>query len=189
MDTVLYDVGRKPTIKPTKVPILDRLGAKIVLDERGNRVLTAKKEFRQTGDKEKGYVLQERPMTPEEWGEKLNSDIAERPDFYFQRQEIPRMDADLEEYQFELWDIQRTIRDAQLNDRHYRTVNKNSCGYCTYFSICSNSGFNINELPEGFVRVSDIHPELEREEMNEHRSPISTEESTTTATSESATAF
>lgn len=171
IDTVLYDVARKPTIKPTKVPILDDLGAKIVLNESGTRVVNANKEWRQTGDKDKGYTLQERAMTPDEWGEKLNDDIAKRPDFYFQRVEVPRLDDDLEEYKQELWDIQLTIRDAQKNDRHYRTVNKNSCGFCSYFNLCSNRGFDHRkELPEGFVRVDDVHPELERKESNGHDS-------------------
>lgn len=169
VDTVLYDVARKPTIGPTKVPILDELGAKIVLNGSGIRVKTDRGLWRQTGDKEKGYVLQDRPMTAEEWGEKLNNDIAERPDFYYQRVEIPRMDADLREYEEELWEIQKVYRDAQLNNRWFRTVNKNTCGFCPVFQLCSNREFDPDgELPIGFVRVNDVNPELSlnREESN-----------------------
>ncbi len=161
VDTVLYDVARKPTIAPTNVPILDADGLKIVLDCDGNRVLTKQGKPRQTGDTELGYVLQSRPMTAEEWGEKLNNDIAERPDFYFQRVEVPRMDADLLEYEYELWDIQLTIREAQKSDRWFRTVNKNTCSFCPVFDLCSNRDFDPNgPLPAGYVRVANTHPEL-----------------------------
>lgn len=168
VDTVLYDVIRKPTIKPEMVPIRDELGVKIVLDQHGVRVRTAQGKYRQTGDKDLGYVLQERPMTPDEWGEKLTADITTRPDFYFARVEIPRLESDIDEFRYELWDVQQSIRDAQKNDRHYRTVNKSTCPYCEYFGLCSSSVdvSGSNPLPEGFVRVYDIHPELERENAN-----------------------
>lgn len=169
VDTVLYDVARKPTIKPSTIAITDELGAKIVLDQRGQRVRTAKGEWRQTGDTNQGYVLQTRQMTADEWGEKLSNDIAERPDFYFQRVEVPRLDQDLSEYQSEIWEIQQTIRAAQKSGRWYRTVNKNSCGFCPYFDICA-SGKTITvdaPPPEGFEFVGDLHPELER--LNDER--------------------
>lgn len=160
VDSVLYDVTRKPTIKPTDVPLTDADGVKIVLDRDGMRVRNANgKTWRQTADTEKGYVLQTRPMTVEEWGQKLTDDIAERPEFYFQRQEITRLDQDLEECRRENWDIQETIRQAQLNNAHYRTCNRNSCGFCSYFDLCT-TGFDPSRIPEGFVKISNLHPEL-----------------------------
>lgn len=163
VEGVLFDLGRKPTIQTTAVPLLDELGCKIVLDAHGERVRTGNKLWRQTGDKEKGYTLQTRPMTVEEWGDKLNNDIAERPDFYYARHEIARLDQDLDEFQAELWDIQTTLREAQRSGRWYRTANKNTCGFCPYFNLCA-SGFDASRdaLPEQFERVDDCHPELER---------------------------
>ncbi|HEX5103753.1 MAG TPA: PD-(D/E)XK nuclease family protein [Pirellulaceae bacterium] len=166
VQTVLYDVTRKPTIAATDVPVLDELGAKIVLNEFGTRVKTERGQWRQTGDKDKGYVLQSRPMTTEEWGEKLSKDIAARPDYYFARVEVPRLDQDLDEYQAELWEIQQLIRDAQKNNRWFRTVNKNTCGFCPYFGICSGGSSFNGTPPEGFELVSDCHPELERTHVN-----------------------
>lgn len=162
VDCVLYNATQKPTIKPTNVPILDKLGMKIVLDARGERVVTGKGQFRQTGDSEKGYVLQQRPMVPDEWGNKLADDIAARPDWYYARNEIPRLDQDLAEFETELWDIQKVIRDAQWHDRHYKTCNKNTCSWCPYFGICTSGWKKEDALPEGFVRVEDTHPELMR---------------------------
>jgi hypothetical protein len=106
-------------------------------------------------------------MTTAEWGEKLSEDIAKRPDYYFARVEVPRLDQDLKEYAEELWEIQQLIRDAQKNNRHFRTVNKNTCGFCSYFSICSGATtFNPKSPPEGFELVGDRHPELERTHVN-----------------------
>lgn len=160
VDCVLYDVLRKPSIKPTEIPELDQNKQKIVLDANRERVYTKTGAPRQTGSTSDGWYVQSRPMTIQEWGEKLNSDIGERPEFYFQRVEIARMDDDLRETEEELWDLQKTIRDAQLTGRWYRTVNRNTCQYCPFDAICDRSDFT--DLPEGFVRVQDIHPELER---------------------------
>jgi hypothetical protein len=159
-EAVLYDVTRKPTIKPGQVPILDALGAKVVINQFGDRVKTDRGEWRQTGDKERGYVLQARRMTPEEWGEKLNEDIGQRPEFYFARVEVPRLDQDLDEYQSELWEIQQTIRDAQRTGRWFRTVNKDTCSWCSVFGLCTEGWKPGDPLPEGFERVENVHPEL-----------------------------
>jgi hypothetical protein len=167
-ETVLYDVCRKPTIKPGDVPILDAAGGKIVLDRQGDRVRTERGVYRQTGDKEKGYTLQTRPMTATEWGEKLSADIAERPDFYFVRREVPRLDQDLDRYEVELWDIYQALRDAKKHDRWWRTVNKHTCPYCPYFNICSADVDISGAAPEGFEFVYDKHPELTRENQNGH---------------------
>jgi radical SAM protein with 4Fe4S-binding SPASM domain len=158
-DTVLYDVARKPGIKPELVPILDQLGVKIVLDANGERVKTKTGLWRTTASTADGYVVQSKPMTPEEWGEKLSSDIAERPQYYFCRQEIARLDQDLREYQCELWDVQQAMRDAQKNNAWYRTVNKNTCKFCDYFDLCSK-GCDPSAVPPGFRLIDDKHPEL-----------------------------
>lgn len=189
VDTVIYDVARKPTIAPTDVPILDENGLKIVLDSTGERVrnTTGKKEFRQTADKEKGYVLQTRPMTVQEWGEKLTADIVERPDYYFCRTELPRLDGDLAETEQELWEIQLAIRDAQKTGHWYRTTNKNTCPFCPYDSICDRK-LEPGEVPEGFEILETKHPELdiERKENVSHSSSAASAASTTSPTSPAA---
>lgn len=171
--TVLYDVARKPTIGATDVPVLDSLGAKIVLDKYGDRVKTERGVYRQTGDKEKGYALQTRPMTPEEWGEKLTNDIIERPDFYYRREEIPRLESDLDEFASEVWDVSKTILDANRFSRHYRTVNKNTCSFCSYFDLCSTGVKLTTIAPAGFEFVSNIHPELKTETVHVDHAPAS----------------
>ncbi len=166
---VLYDVVRKPTIRPSAVPILDADGLKIVLDEAGNRVYNKPKKKadtigppRQTGDTALGYTLQTRPMSPEEWGDKLLGDIKERPEWYYARVEIARLDSDLDEMRDEVWDIQKTLRDTQAKGRWYKTVSRDTCPFCPFFGLCtSRFDPSTGEIPEGFIKVDSVHPELE----------------------------
>jgi hypothetical protein len=163
IQTVLYDVTRKPEIGPLQIPLLDGDGFKIVLDAAGERVRTKDgKKWRESGDKEQGWVLQCRIQTAREFGERLTADIAARPDYYYRRQEIPRLDKDIEEFRYELWQMQQQMRDSQKGGRWFR--NTSSCigfGRCPYFDICTNGRDVSESTPEGFVRVENIHPELE----------------------------
>jgi CRISPR/Cas system-associated exonuclease Cas4 (RecB family) len=159
---VLYDAIRKPTIKPSQIPILDADGLKIVLDEAGERVFSAVKPHkpRQAGDAKKGWVLQTRPMAPDEWADKLLGDIGERPEWYFARIEIARLDDDIEEMRDEIWEIQHVIKNAQQQDRWYKTVSRDTCGFCSYFGLCGSKWRDNGDVPDGFVKVDDVHPEL-----------------------------
>ncbi len=164
VSAVLYDVARKPTIKPTPVPVLDGDGLKIVLDNAGQRVLTGQGKPRQTADTSLGYVVQTRPMTVEEWSDKLWTDIADRREYYFARVEVARLDSEIDECVQELWDQAKTIREAQRYSRHYRTVSRNLCVWCAYFGLCSSKrDVTSGEWPEGFEYVNDIHRELQME--------------------------
>jgi len=161
VSTVLYDVVRKPMIRPSNIPVVDVDGLKIVTDQNNVRVFTKAGQPRQSADAKQGYTLQTRRMTPTEWGERLNEDIGNRPDWYFARTEVPRLDDELNECRQELWDIQKSLRDAQRNNRWYRTCNRDTCAWCSYFDLCSakfNPTFDL--VPEGFEYVTDIHPEL-----------------------------
>ena len=160
VSTVIWDVTRKPTIKQTPVAVTDDLGAKIVLDATGKRVKTTKGEWRQTGSTADGYILQTRPMLPEEWTKKLADDIGTRPDFYFARLEIPRLDSEIAEMQKELWELQKTIREAENTDRWFRTVSTDTCPWCPFFGLCCSKWTRAAGKPEGFQLVSDKFPEL-----------------------------
>lgn len=162
VDTVLYDVTRKPTIKPSAVPMLDGEGVKIVLDTAGDRVRTKDgRKWRQTGDAKAGYTLVTRDMTTDEWGEKLSEDIGTRPEWYYSRREIPRTTDQLAEVESELWDIAHTMRQAQLHGLHYRTTTADTCCFCPFFGPCT-TGYDptTDALPEGLVQLDDPHQEL-----------------------------
>lgn len=161
VETVLYDVIRKPTIKPRAVGLTDENGDKIVTDAAGQRVFTKQGKPRQTPDTKLGYVLHTRRETPAEYGERLTEDIVKRPAYYYQRREIPRLEADIAEMRYELWDMQKAIGEAANNGRHYRNTAACFKPYpCEYFDLCFESIDPRDRLPDGFEIVEDIHPEL-----------------------------
>lgn len=165
VSTVLYDVVRKPSIDRKMINDLDEQGRNIVLDPDGKRVFTTrganKGEPRQTGDPKKGYELQRHRETPEEFGQRLLQDIYDRPHYYYQRREIPRLDADITEAAYELWHTQKLLRECQRGGRWPR--NTHAClkpFRCPYTDICFNGINPEKSLPEGFVRIDNVHPEL-----------------------------
>lgn len=155
----LYDVLRKPSIRPGSIPLTDEDGAKIVLDANGERVRTKDgKKWRETGDNAQGFVLQSRPETPEEWYARLRADIAAQPERYFRRLDVPRLDADLVEYLGDMWAVGREIAEAQNTKRWPK--NPRSCDVysgCPYFEVCA--GRESIDNPHVFKTV-DIHREL-----------------------------
>ena len=105
-------------------------------------------------------------MTPKEWEQKLLDDIGKRPEYYYARREIARLDSEIDEMMSEIWDIQKTIRDAQIKDRWYRTVSKDTCTWCPYFELCSSHYVPEATIPEGFIKLENLHPELEMEKVS-----------------------
>jgi citrate lyase gamma subunit len=166
---VLYNVIRKPTIRPTQIPLTDKNNIKIVLNANNERVKTKDgKKWRETGDKELDYTLQTRPETPEEFGNRLMTDIQTRPEFYYERREIARTDSVTAEATRDLFEFSQILNFCQKHN--YWPKNAGACigfGRCPYFGLCS-SGFNINaenlQIPEGFEIVADVHRELLQEE-------------------------
>lgn len=168
VDCAIFDVIRKPTLRPRQIPILDDDGIKIVRDSDGERVKTKNgNKWRETADTAAGYVLDSRLETPEEFGCRVESDCYANPDFYFRREEIARTDSDLEEYRHELWQQQLAVREAERSGRHFK--NPGAClgfGKCPFFDLCTG-GFDYSAaadpsspVPEGFERLITVHPEL-----------------------------
>ncbi|RPI64313.1 MAG: hypothetical protein EHM48_01025 [Planctomycetaceae bacterium] len=107
--------------------------------------------------------------TPEAYGQRLLEDIGARPDFYFQRREVPRLEDELGQYRSELWQqaqqlIELRRRALHLNDpsrAHFRNVSKMTCGQCEFADIClSSARVDPASPPPGFQILQDIHPEL-----------------------------
>lgn len=162
VQTVIYDVVRKPSIQPRSIPLVDADGVKIVLGADGQRMRTKDgKKWRESADAASGYVLQTRPETRDEYGERIREDMGERPEWYFARMEIPRLEQDVETFRHELWMQQMSLRAAQRNGHWFR--NPASCrsffGACEFLGICERTDLATN-TPEGFVRLMDVHPEL-----------------------------
>lgn len=118
IDRCIYDVIRKPTIRPKK------------------------------------------NETPQQFYERLAQDIIERPNFYYARREIPRINSELERT---LIDI-NLIADAITYYHRVKSFPRhtNSCksvyGTCPYFKVCTNQ-ISIHD-PDHFVKLENKHREL-----------------------------
>jgi hypothetical protein len=162
----IYDVVRKPQLRPKQVPLVDDSGYKIVLDEQGERVYckVEKKGVgpkpRETGDTKLGYVLQTREETPEEYEARLAEDVAAHPDEYFQRGEVVRLEAELREAEQDAWDVAQQMLEARRRGRYSRNVSscRRGSGLCWAFDVCC--GTASLEDTSRFVRVDNVHQEL-----------------------------
>lgn len=135
----IYDVIRKPSMSPLKAtPIENR-------------------KYKKDGTL---YANQrDTDETPEEWGNRLFADIAERPERYFSRVEIVRSENDLAEYLFDMWSVGREISDAERLGRFSR--NPDNCqryGACEYFDVCTGCANLEDELL--FKKIENPNPEL-----------------------------
>ena len=118
VENCLYDVIRKPTIKPYKATPED------------------KRKYNKDGSLSK--TCREFDETPEEWYHRLELDIIQRPDYYYARVEVARSADDLTDYLFDMWAVGREIADAQRLGRFSRNPqNCQSYGKCEFFDICS----------------------------------------------------
>lgn len=129
---VVYDVTRKPALRPKKLTKAERVTPDMPEKE-----------------------------TPEMFGARCLRDMQERPEYYFARKEVVRLESELEEHSLELWQLQQQIRESQKNNRWFR--NAGACtgfGTCEYLSICSENRNVTEETPTGFTRLDDVHPEL-----------------------------
>jgi hypothetical protein len=158
----LYDVLAKPRQRPSAIPLTDETGAKIVLGPDGARVRTKDgKKWRETADAAQGYVLQTRPETADEYRARLLEAIASDPAAWFQRGEVVRLEAELDEAMHDIWQLGRQIRENDIAGRFPR--NPDACvrfgQTCAFFDVCTGTGSLEDEAR--FRRARFIHPELD----------------------------
>lgn len=119
VEACIYDVIRKPTIRPLKAtPVESRKYTK-------NGLLYANQ--RETDE------------TAEEFRARLREHIAENPERYFARGELVRLEADEQEHAYDVWQTARAMREAELAQRYPRSPE--ACmrfnRACEYFEVCS----------------------------------------------------
>ncbi len=142
VSTVLYDVTRRPALRPLKATPEDQ------------RKYT--KECKLYANK------RAQDETPEEFATRVAEDIATKPEHYFARIEIARLQYDLDECNAAIWAQQLAIRTAQRTGANAWYRNPEAClnPYpCAYINICTDRELETY-TPEGFKRVENIHPEL-----------------------------
>ena len=140
VDTILYDVTRRPALRPLKATPEEKrkykVGGALYANQHAN------------------------DETPPEFAGRVAGEIFDKPNYYFARIEIARLEQDLEDCRSEVWMQQLTIRNAQRDGHWYR--NPDSCyepWACDYLPICQNRDLE-DFTPSGYVKVEDVHPEL-----------------------------
>ena len=136
----LYDVLLRPRMKPLKA--------------------TPPESRKFTKDGRLYAAQRETDESPEEYAARLRADIESAPEKYFQRREVPRTEDDLRDYLFDAWAEARTLRESELAGRAPRSPE--ACfrfGMCPFFEHCAN-GLRLEDAPDQFERVGDVHPEL-----------------------------
>lgn len=140
---VLWDVWRKPAIRPKKLSIAE---SKKYLGEHpdfAGEIIEGKG----------GPTIRE---TAEMFGERLLTDIQERPDFYFARKLVARTDADLDRFQRELYGIYKTIRLMEKHGLWWCDETQCEATFkCPYTSICYHHQdvCDGKTTPDGFRRI------------------------------------
>lgn len=156
VDAAVWDVIRKPGISPK---------ALLKADVQGYRSGYARGEVQQYF----GYPLSADDMesvfadgreTIRMYAARLAADcISERPQWYFQRRTIPRLDGEVMDYARDQWDIGQDIIHARAEDRHPR--NSGACmlyhSPCKYLGVCSGHDTIDSEK---WVKRDFVHPEL-----------------------------
>lgn len=166
---VIYDVIRKPSIKPRMVIDFDEYMSKIVLDSDGRRVKLKNGAWKQSASIVNGETLKQHRETPDEFSDRLWRDTKERPEFYFARKEVPVLENDLRQFRLQRETLVRLIENYRENeslvknreDAWPRSVTKDGCKFCQYKSFClQNISPDLNALPEGFS-IGKFNPELQ----------------------------
>ncbi|HPP02273.1 MAG TPA: PD-(D/E)XK nuclease family protein [bacterium] len=182
VNKVLYDVARKPTLTPrvltqaetkrlietgeyyAKLPEVDNdvlLGTHVVKYDEENGILTVDGDHALIIDRKRGIAIQETTVL---YGERLMWDMARRPEHYYARRIQYRTDEELTRTQREIWAMAQQLQSNNKNGVWIR--NDDACimyGQCPYFDLCANDWNPDMELPDGYIRIDDIHPELKGE--------------------------
>jgi hypothetical protein len=150
VDGTMYDVIRKPSIRPKEISKAMRQQILVVGEYCATKVSMETRQLFVCGAERENEELFEA---------RLAADCLERPQWYFQRRSIPRMDCDVHEFACELWDVADEIRLARQRERHTR--NSGACMTykrpCEFLGLCSGHDSLDSDK---FVKRSCVHAEL-----------------------------
>jgi hypothetical protein len=138
IDHCLYDVIRKPTIKPFTA--------------------TPEEKRKRKADGTLYANQREQDETPDECGERLVADIDMRPETYFARREVVRMDGEILDYLLDTWSIVSNIESCRKVGYWPRnTRNCSAMGRCPYMDVCRGCA-SIED--NAVFETTELNPEL-----------------------------
>lgn len=151
VDDAVWDVVRKPGISPKAISTKRDVTGILQSGRYFNRPLSLASldELEQTGRE-----------TLEMYEARLAYDCSvERPQWYFQRRSVPRLDSEIHEWATELWEHGQEIIHARYTKRWSR--NSGACMLyktpCAYLGICSG---HDTEDSDNWQRKQFVHNEL-----------------------------
>lgn len=103
-------------------------------------------------------IKQKQTESADEYLVRFESDVLERPDFYFVEQRLHFPTEQLEEHRLERWQIAKDILDCRRTQRWYKspaTCDLFGSG-CKYFPLCAH-----RPDAEALYKVAEDNPELE----------------------------
>lgn len=152
VDTVTYDVIGKPKMMPLKAtPEAERK-----YTQKPSKL--ADGTVRPAGSLYAGQ--REENETPDEYRSRVAMLVAEKMDSLYRRGDVTRMEEDLDEFRFDIWQTAQQVRESYAAERHPR--NFDACWrygtLCPYFPICTKK--TTMDDTELYVRLENVHPEL-----------------------------
>jgi hypothetical protein len=150
VDDVVWDVVKKPAIRPKDVAKKDQEVTLRTGIYFGSELSSeAKTHLRETG--RESFEMYEA---------RLAFDCGEtRPEWYFQRRSILRLDSAISEYATDLWENAQEVLHARNTNRHSR--NHKACLYhnspCKFLGICSG---HDDPGSENWEKKQQVHNEL-----------------------------
>lgn len=152
VDYAMWDTVRKPGIAPKMLAKKERADV-MMFGHYCNASLTGE-QLEEFAASENGRE------TPTMYAHRLAMDCTtERPEWYFQRRQVPRLDSEVFEYARELWDHSQDLIVARRTGRNPR--NSGACmtynSPCKFLGICS--GYDDVDS-EQWTRKTWVHPEL-----------------------------
>jgi hypothetical protein len=150
IDKAIWNAIRRPGILPKEVP------AKVAQEVR----LTGKYFDYDLSEDEKGQFEVDQRETNAMYTARLARDCSvDRPDWYFQRKPVPRLEAEIHAHALDLWDHSQNILNMRANQRYPRIsaacMLHNSA--CTYLGLCS--GHDTQDSGKWQTKKW-LHPEL-----------------------------
>jgi len=151
VDEAMWDVLRKPTINPRQLKTKAERASIVSNRAYCNQPVSDETlNWLQTNDRENLELYEARL---------LHDCTVERPQHYFQRKTLPRLDSEVAEYAAELWDAGQLVLEARRKDRWPK--HPGSCmnygSPCRFLGICSGQD---NSQSANWTMRQSIHTEL-----------------------------